>query len=74
MKKKKNKLITSIFSVLGVIALFLVVGSTTSLIYKTISINPLKYLIIGFITLVVLIVLGGISWKKVKKKLKDIFT
>lgn len=75
MKNKTMKKIwTSILALIGILALFVAVTSIWSLISDYLSENVLRNLIISTIALFILMLIGGISWKKILNKIKDIFT
>jgi len=75
MKNKTLKKVwKSTLSILGILSLALVVFSSYALIYTQIYENPWMYFGIGVGILALLVVIGGMSWKKIKNKIVDIFT
>lgn len=75
MKNKTMKKVwKSTLAILGIGSLALIGFSLYSLIYSYINQKPLLYLGIGLVVLFILVLLGGMSWKKIKAKIIDIFT
>jgi Na+/proline symporter len=73
-KKRKHRILKSFLALIGIFALSLTAFSIYALIYSYIYENPLMYLGIGLGILFIIVLLGGMSWKKIKAKIKDIIT
>lgn len=73
-KKTQKKVLNSLISIVGILALALVGFSLTALVWRFIYENPVRNLLIGLGVLGVLLLLGKTSYKKIKKKVVDIFT
>lgn len=74
MKKKYKKYYKSLLALFGILALALIGFSTYAIIYTTIYQHPYIYLGVGLGIIALLVLVGGMSWKKIKNKIKDIFT
>lgn len=74
MKKKYKKYYKSILALIGILALAWISFSVYALVYSYIYEHPLRNLLIGIGVLALLVILGGMSWKKIKWKIKDILT
>lgn len=75
MKSKTIKKVwKSTLAILGIGALALVVFSSYAIINTQIYKHPYIYLFSGAGILFLLVLLGGMSWKKIKNKIVDIFT
>lgn len=75
MKKKKRKqIIDSIFSLIGILAFAFLGFSLFAVIYTYIYENPFLYLGISLGVLILLVIIGKVTIKKIKRKVVDIFT
>lgn len=73
-RKTRKQVFNSILAIIGILSLALVVFSSYAIIYTYIYENPFMYLGIGLGVSLLLVFLGITSFKKIKNKIKDIFT
>jgi hypothetical protein len=73
-KKTKKKYVKSGLTIIGILSLALIVFSSYAIIYTYIYENPFVYLGIGLGVSLLLVVFGATSPKKIKNKIKDVFT
>jgi len=74
MKKQAKRLLKGIISVIVLIALFLFVVSIWASVYTFVYDHILLTMLVSAGILAFFIILGFASWKKIKRKITDIFT
>lgn len=74
MKKKNKKVYKAILHVFSVVALAFLGFGVIALVWQFVYGNPLKIVIFSGGFLLILLTLGIVKWKQIKRKVVDIFT
>lgn len=74
VKKRKNKMLKWLLALIPIIALFFFIVSIWASVYSFVYQHILLVMSISVGILFISVLLGMASWKKIKRKIVDIFT